>query len=453
MSDLSNKDLDSIFREGSEQYGFEYNEAAWAQMESKLDAHEQKEKKKKRGFLLFFGLLALLTIGAFGINNEYLRDYSSSPVDESHLSTEQLTTVNQSDQSMDASSKDPKTENISENGSGTNNDELAPSTLNTETITNDKNTTKDSAYRGNDVAIAAKNTTNIDYGIDNNDNVTLKPSPSKSAEGDLLQSPSVVHASKEEQTPISEDTNKWTALDKQEDNNTILPLSNINAELSYKPQFATMQQERSPFIKPQKDHVAGRIAITAFASPEWSVLMNESTPQLGGRFGARVGYQFAQKWEVSIGVALSQKLFAGKGSEYTAPDSEFWVDDVMPMAMEAKGKFFEVPLQATYYIKGYEKSGYFIDLAVNNCALLSQWYGFIYDPLEDRPELMHEWTSNQTAWQNLASGKIAFGYQKVYNNNNALQIAPYIQLPFAGVGEGSVNVYSTGLQVSYKFIR
>ena len=48
-------------------------------------------------------------------------------------------------------------------------------------------------------------------------------------------------------------------------------------------------------------------------------------------------------------------------------------------------------------------------------------------------------------------GTLSFGYQKYINRNTSIQIEPYLQIPFTGIGLGQVDLISTGVQVKIAF--
>ncbi|NJL74404.1 MAG: hypothetical protein HC892_04505 [Saprospiraceae bacterium] len=62
MPDWTPKDIDHLFKVGSEQYNFEYNPAAWAQMEALLD----RDRRKKLIWWWFWGIFISAIILSLG---------------------------------------------------------------------------------------------------------------------------------------------------------------------------------------------------------------------------------------------------------------------------------------------------------------------------------------------------------------------------------------------------
>ena len=62
MSDLSPKDIDQLFQQGSNAHHFEYNEFAWKELEQQLD------KKDRRRALIYWllGVLGMLLVVGIG---------------------------------------------------------------------------------------------------------------------------------------------------------------------------------------------------------------------------------------------------------------------------------------------------------------------------------------------------------------------------------------------------
>ena len=69
MSEWSQKEIDNLFQEGSEQYPFEYNEEAWKDLERMLDK-EERDRSLIWWFSGLLGILILLGLSYFFLSKE-----------------------------------------------------------------------------------------------------------------------------------------------------------------------------------------------------------------------------------------------------------------------------------------------------------------------------------------------------------------------------------------------
>ena len=136
-------------------------------------------------------------------------------------------------------------------------------------------------------------------------------------------------------------------------------------------------------VKPDSQ-LSNRCAVTAFANPEWSSVGLFKESKAGWSVGGKIGYQFANKFELSAGVAYSRKIYKGGGTAYTMDGG--WYDNIEPMQMDAKCDVIEIPIGLSYYLNGFRKSGFFADIGINSYMLHSEWYGFEYDDALIRPD-------------------------------------------------------------------
>jgi len=193
-----------------------------------------------------------------------------------------------------------------------------------------------------------------------------------------------------------------------------------------------------------------KLSFSVFAAPEWSSVGINGNRKRGYKFGGRIGYQIANKWELSTGLAISQKRFNGKGSEFTV--SEGWIDDIMPMTMDGKCNIIEIPLDVVYYHSGVGNTGFVASAGLRSFMLHSEWYGFEYNRFyDDMPNLLRDKTMENANKNWLGSLELSVGYSQRISKSLSLQISPYLQLPVTGFGDGKINLYSGGIQFAARF--
>jgi hypothetical protein len=124
--------------------------------------------------------------------------------------------------------------------------------------------------------------------------------------------------------------------------------------------------------------------------------------------------------------------------------------------MDGKGNVLQIPLEASYYFNGYENNSFFINAGISSYFFNSEWYGFKYDP-EDlliNPNAIEEITMDDISRRNFhlaGVARISVGYQKTLSSNMGVELSPYLQIPLTGIGEGRVDLYTTGIQLAIKF--
>lgn len=446
MHNLDSNDMDELFREGAEQYEFSYNPYAWAMMEEKLDQHH---KRRHLWYLLAALILMLASTLAW---YSYSRGSSAHPAE--------ITTINEVERSITKNQKQMPVESTNDSTVDLNQIKINPVAADNITGTTEKEEYINASSKVSSRNIGAQNSkSNVDMEVQSSD------------EGSPVSSLAVAdtesyRASDRDESPVGESS----ASDRHADIDGVLsPVSGITDgstadyfSIEAAPMIHVGVEYEASHIKYEglpitSDPIlpiaarSNRFAITAFANPEWSSVGISSTVRSGYKIGLKVGYQFAGKYQIDLGIARSEKKYGSDGLAFTNKNG--WVDDIMPMWMDAKCNVIEIPLEVTYFFSGYENDGFFVNAGLSSYFLNSEWYAFEYDQALMRPGLLMEINPEdvETNYHMAGVSKLSVGYQKTLSPNLAFEVAPYLQIPLTGIGEGKVNLYSAGLQLGLRF--
>lgn len=431
---------------------FEYNEAAWNKMEVMLD---NDDKNRRIGMWLLLGVgLALATI--FGIwyasldNGDIVKEtiYANedSSISSNEASLTQTETVVLENIASVESQIEPveSTSDIHESIESNETEKIADN--NTEVVATDiilaKVAEKDLVASN---AILQPKENNIIV----IDDATVAPTSSEEIAEEVSQSIAAVNVVEKSNAESKAAINTAHALIQIEALSKQY-IASIEAEKI----FLQNQQTIIPVAPAENDEeshsVLSKFSYTVFAAQEWSSVGIVGAREMGYKYGLKLGYQVANKWELSTGVSLSQKKFNGDGSEFTI--SEGWVDDIMPMTMDAKCNIIEIPLDVVYHHSGLGNSGFIASAGLRSFMLHSEWYGFEYDSSQDaRPDLLREKNMDNQNKNWLGSLELSAGYNQKVSNNLSVQISPYLQIPVTGFGDGKVNLFSSGVQLAVRF--
>jgi len=431
MPDFNPNDMDALFREGAERHEFEYNPNAWALMEEKLD---RKERNRKLFYLIAGFLLLITVVGAFVFwsddhSEKHTEVMAKEVQDEMQMITPKMVEIFES-QSHDKVEQEPNAIQI-------------PSTPSNEYISVDSKESRRNIVAQN--SFQSESTGNL---VGNE--VVSTPSQNddtKTAVQDKIETRQEVRSAEYvEEVDYSPTRTEKPGL-------VIVTLENRKTYLIKRNALDFGSMNLEPEVKTEPTFPLAsenRLVVTLFANPEWSSVGLFTASKTGWSFGSRIGYQFSDKFEFSAGIAYSRKIYKGGGDAYQMDGG--WFQDIQPERMDAKCDVIEVPIGMAFYLNGYQKDGFFVDLGFSSYMLHSEWYGFEYeDALLLRPKKYEEVIEEDENSHLIGVGRISVGYQKVLSNKSAIQVAPYLQLPLTGIGAGQVNVYSSGVQIAVKF--
>ena len=454
MHNLNPNDMDDLFKEGASQHDFEYNPAAWSMMEDKLDKHD----RRRRFMWYILGLAMIASLAGL-----YLWTSSTGNTERTVPSSQpQSTPVEESTTIAQQSSAKEDTHPVANH--------IEITQKESETKNNKKN------YIREDSKVSSRNI-GAQNSFQSENTGSLATSevvsiPSPTVNNSAANSQEIITTKSRSVTTGQADSPTYAGVNNDRQNIGVVSADErkqererISFDLLNMPSFALTQEEqevtidydnRVDFEFPDlQSSIKPRFVVTVFGAGELSSVGSISNAGPGYRVGAKAGFQFNQKWQVDLGVAYSHKVYGGLGGEYTP--SNGWYSDIEPTWMDAKCNVLEIPLEVTYFPKGYENSGFFFNAGISSYTINDEWYGFKYDTDGMDPQLEQLLVKEifpedvSTNYHVIGAGRLSVGYQKILSSKSALEIAPYVQIPLTGLGEGKVNMYSTGIQLGMRW--
>ena len=462
MHNIDPNDMDALFREGAEKHEFTYNPDAWAMMEDKLDT-----RKRRRYFFLWFFLGAILIAGIAGIylftnsneqpnsisTNSNIEIASKLETIESDLDKEVKTTIELADQNINSSelvsrSNDNQVENNKTIIKALDDkSELKEEYINT-------NSKVISSYIGAQNSFQSENTGSL---VENEvvsvsspalDLITNEGRAINSSE-ENIKNLNIVNDKTANHVPSIQDSRGLLTLDILNGKKSVSIIQNNKTEYVF-------DLQPTPYAGTMIASSASRYVFTAFGSSDFSSVGFFSDSQSGFTLGGKVGVQLARKFQLDLGFAYSLKRYGSEGLDYNMAGGWNEMVGINPTRMEGKGNILQIPIEATYYISGYENNSFFINAGVSSFLLNSEWYGFKYDPADllNNPDAPEEITMADIPRRNFhlaGVARVSVGYQRILSPNMAFEISPYLQIPLTGIGEGKVDLYTAGVQFAVKF--
>ena len=439
MPDLPKQELDELFREGAGMQKFEYNEAAWDKMERKLD-NDDRNRRIGIWLLLLVGLALAVIAGFYYTSLEKIATPKEVIYASENANTNSSSKKDQIEQNV-------ATELLEGNVEKENN--LTPSEISKQSNTAAERQIN-TAQSSNDISRSIETNANI-YTVQNTTTNQKHNTLSDLVNVQIeLPTNAIVLPTTQDVNPkisevITESKELISFTDLQREELSIFDIDSDPVKNNLSPidvQKAIYEdQDNGPSI-------ASRLSYTVFAAPEWSSVGANGPREMGYKFGAKLGFQLSDKFELATGLSISQKKFNGQGSEFTL--TEGWVNNIMPMTMEAKCNIIEIPLDLNYHFNGVGNSGFVAGIGLRSYMLHSEWYGFEYNV--SQIGLVEEIVTDNTQNKNwVGSIELSLGYNQKVSDNLSVQIVPYLQIPATGIGEGKVDLFSGGVQFAVRF--
>ncbi len=447
MENLSEKDIDYIFREGSKRHEFPFKESSWDNMEHMLD---KQDRTRKYTYLS----IAIVGLIVFALGLSYFHNTSDNIKESS---------PNQEIASSDASHKAAEIDNNTPNSLSEITDMASEKAIASTNETFENNLSQKSKINQ-----ASNNTVTLkdEFGVKLNKTFANK---------DLK------NINTNSNTPIAK-TNFFETVDPitkitfsnpesiPNENNTLEINQTLNAESVFAKDIGLAAastlgllttnkvintNKNTVFPAPEiiKRNKPSKFGINLVAGVEWTTVDHESGMTMGYRLGGEIFYRLNNKFSINSGVIFSKKTYQTIGEKYKPLSS--WAKGAIPHNVAGICDVIEIPLELSYFVSGSRNNSIFITGGINTYLMNNEDY--MYDFVEPQfrldPDIPKGWNNDNVDMQvhYLGIASFSVGYQKQLNQHTALQLAPYIQMPLTKIGWGQVNLVTMGVQMKVAF--
>lgn len=478
MPELNDRDTDALFQAGAERHDFEYNEVAWEQMESMLDADLAAGRWKLWGGgatgLIAIGLLIWAALGA-GLFGDSTTTFASTTVDatvEADAAAKSSATTpasidDASQTAADSRAANPAavtnaltnegittttTEDIT--ATTTERDNAAGNTEANKLAANGSSSANYSAGRSssitNEITVNASSPTNTPAATDGgvNKGSTVGGNTLATNSNSLYLTSDNVSSASEKEVAIA------TTNSELDDAAPLIPsldLTGVIAGAGFEPDAAaaaaTVESAPPSFTKAPSTN--GLVAIASAG-----VIYGQSGSGFGmarPRLGLELEYRLGRKFAFSAGGFFNQVCYLTEEKNYK-PKEGFWTanGDIRPEMVQGECNVLEIPLAAKYYLNGSANNSLYIGAGASTYLMLKEHYSYLYDG-EVLPTVKKNWTERNSSNHFMGMGNFNVGYQKQLKGRSALKVEGFVQVPFTGIGHGDVRLLTTGISLNYQF--
>lgn len=165
------------------------------------------------------------------------------------------------------------------------------------------------------------------------------------------------------------------------------------------------------------------------------------------KYGAGIGYQLTKKLSVQTGFyAGTKKYIAGPG-DYKAKAGSYW-EMVQIIKVDAACLVYDIPVSVRYNILQKPTTTFFASAGLSSYLMKKEDYYYHYIRSNMAHEGAYSYTGNKSLFSVL---NFSTGIEKKISPVLSMLIEPSVSVPLSGVGDGSVRLFNTALQLSLKY--
>jgi hypothetical protein len=198
--------------------------------------------------------------------------------------------------------------------------------------------------------------------------------------------------------------------------------------------------------KGKKANQGGVFGIKAVVSPDFSSVNFFSASKSGFNYGLLAGYSFNNRWSVYTGVISSKKLYSTNNIE----GSYNWDNHDYPVKeLDGDCRILDIPINVYYTFFPERSFSLRAGLGFSSYIMRKESYVYCLDVYGDDTYYEQHVNGKNNEWFKVMNLSIAVS--KKLANRLSVEFEPFVKAPLAGVGEGKVSLVSMGAFLNLKY--
>ncbi|RAW00978.1 outer membrane beta-barrel protein [Pseudochryseolinea flava] len=205
-------------------------------------------------------------------------------------------------------------------------------------------------------------------------------------------------------------------------------------------QTLTIEDERTENDEDQEFY---RLSLRALVSPDYSSERFKEKDKTGLNYGVEIGYSFTKNISAHVGVISSRKYYTADRIQYDVYETD---------RVKGDCRMWDIPVNIRYQFFPQKRNAFFIGVGLSSYFMDREYYTFEVQTAYDRQQYKMEVKNGNQEWFRMMN--VSVGLQRRITNHFAIQVEPFVKVPLAGVGAGKVELASFGsfFGVQYSFM-
>jgi hypothetical protein len=200
--------------------------------------------------------------------------------------------------------------------------------------------------------------------------------------------------------------------------------------------ISSLKNEKRREAEPQ-------FTLALLLAPDVSTLKIKDIKGLGTSIGFNMEYFIHPNISLNAGALYAFKTYEGGEVDYQGYGPS-------PSGISGNCWVLDIPLNLRYYVINHELDRWYVSGGISSYFMLREKYDLDYENYSGNIYTRKVEVENENRHY-LGIVNLGIGYQRVLSDQLAIQVEPYLKLPIKGIGEGEINLKSTGVLVGLKY--
>ncbi|RSK45922.1 hypothetical protein [Hymenobacter perfusus] len=191
-----------------------------------------------------------------------------------------------------------------------------------------------------------------------------------------------------------------------------------------------------------------RLLLGLTGGPEATALLPGPAPRVGGTVGVLLEYRVLPRWRVRTGLVRSVKRYAAHGADYNPPP-DYWTHRIPIDQVEANCRILEIPLDVRYDAILRPTHTFYATAGLTSLFMRNERYTYLYE-LNGR-YVSRSWSLARGSNAPFRLVQLSVGMEHAAGSRWMVQAEPFVKMPLGSVGFGQIKLSSAGLLLGVKY--
>ncbi|MDR3711695.1 MAG: outer membrane beta-barrel protein [Puia sp.] len=203
---------------------------------------------------------------------------------------------------------------------------------------------------------------------------------------------------------------------------------------------------QKPAVKPAPRFKGSSFYAGVAVAPDMSYVKFQSVKGVGYTVGVLLGYNINSKLALETGLYYDMKKYYTDGDYFNKKSlglpSNYYLQNV-----DGSCNMWEIPLNVRYNFGQGEKIRWFATTGLSTYLMTKEQYAYEYEDTNTGARWPEGWSGRNSSNYLFSVFNLSLGFERSLGKIGNLRLEPYLRVPLAGFGKGSLPIMSSGLSI------
>lgn len=184
------------------------------------------------------------------------------------------------------------------------------------------------------------------------------------------------------------------------------------------------------------------LQIALAVAPDVSTVKFRNPDAISMNAGMLLGIPITDRLSVVTGMLWANKVYGADPENY-APTDDYWQGKKLPSTIDATCKVLDIPINIRYKVLAGERNEVAVQAGLSSYMMLNEEYTYNYTYSPHPYNKTKEYSNQNKHWFGVQN--VSVSYNRKLSPYISVGVEPFAKVPLSGIGAGNVKLTSAGI--------